>query len=178
MPFGGLGVMIKELLERRKEAILERWLDQVLEAYPADSAQFLRGEKDQFRNPVGTAMGRVTRGLFEKLVAGADPAEMVPLLEEAVKIRSVQDFTASEAVAFVFALKSAIWSEAGAKCSTVETMAELVALESRIDEMALAAFDAYAASREKLANIRVKEARDRVFLLQRMRSHLEDPEGT
>lgn len=169
--------MIKELLERKKEAVLGRWLGEVLGAYPADTAQFLRGEKDQFRNPVGTTMGRVTRTLLDKLLAGADAVEMAPLLDEAVRIRSVQDFTASEAVGFVFALKSAIWSEVGASCSTVEAMAELVTLESRIDEMALAAFDVYVASRQKLADIRVKEARDQLYLLRRMHPSLEDPEG-
>ncbi len=45
--------MLQRLLAEKRDAILRRWLDLVLDAYPADTRNFLRSPKNQFTNPVG-----------------------------------------------------------------------------------------------------------------------------
>ena len=167
------GSKLNEILLQKKAEITQRWLDMVVASYPGDSARFLVSEKDGIRNPVGTALSKATRGIVEGLLAGEETSRLAPLLDEVILIRSVQDFSASEVVAFVFALKRAIWEEAGRALAAVETMRELVELESRIDGLALAAFDAYMRARERLSEVRVNEMRRRVYLLERTHPTLD-----
>ncbi len=97
--------------------------------------------------------------LFDELTGGFDLAKVTPVLDEIVHIRAVQDFRASEAVGFIFLLKPVV--------RKLFAGPALEALDRRIDELALAAFDLYMRCREKAAEIRVHEARRRVYLLER-----------
>lgn len=164
MPGSGLS----EMLAQKKDAVARRWLDMIVASYPEDHRRFLTGEKDGIRNPVGAALKKATRGIVEGLLAGEEASQLAPLLDEVIRIRAVQDFTPSEVVAFVFALKRALWEEAGVACATVERMRELARIEARIDGLALAAFDAYTRARERLSDVRVNEMKRRVYLLERM----------
>lgn len=162
------GSGLTELLAQKKDAIARRWLDGIVASYPEDHRRFLTDEKDGIRNPVGAALKKATRGIVEGLLAGEEASRLAPLLDEVIRIRAVQDFTASEVVAFVFSLKKALWEEAGVACATVERMRELSEVESRIDVLALAAFDAYTRARERLSEVRVNDMKRRVYLLERM----------
>ena len=164
MPGSGLS----ELLAQKKDAIARRWLDMIVASYPEDHRRFLTAEKDGIRNPIGAALKKAPRGIVEGLLAGEEAARLAPQLDEVIRIRAVQDFAASEVVAFVFALKKALWEEAGADCATVERMRELARIEAGIDGLALAAFDAYARARERLSDVRVSDMKRRVYLLERM----------
>jgi len=69
-------------------------------------------------------------------------------------------------VGFPFLLKGVIrevLEAEGAPCA-----AAIRALEDRIDRLVLLGFDRYAACREQMAEIRVNEARRRLFVLERM----------
>lgn len=146
---------------RRREAIIRKWLAQTLRTYPEQTARFLSKNEDPFRNPVGRALKEGLPVLFGELVGAFDTARVQSALVEIVRIRAVQDFTASQAVAFVFSLKNVVREELepGGR--------SLVALESRIDEMALMAFDLYTQCREKIHEIKANEASRRVYLLER-----------
>jgi hypothetical protein len=95
-------------------------------------------------------------------------ANVRPLLERIVRIQAVQDFTPGQAVGFLFRFKPVlreVWKEEGHDRLTA---ADLTRLESRIDEMALLAFDLYMECREQMYEIQAKEARRRLYLLERM----------
>ena len=88
-----------------------------------------------------------------------DVAQAASALERINKIRAVQDFSASEAVAFVFFLKSAVRNVLSRELAEGHLTGELLALESKIDDMALLAFDGYMQCREKLFQIRCDSIR-------------------
>jgi len=80
------------------------------------------------------------------------------VLEELLRIRAVQEFSASEAVSFIFLLKPLLRGRSGHDDR----------IDERIDELALMAFDAYMRSRERLLALQVNESRRKTYLLERM----------
>jgi hypothetical protein len=93
-------------------------------------------------------------------------------LEAIIRIRAVQDFTPSQAVAFVIQLKQIVREELG-----VGSSADLQGLEDRIDEVLLLAFDIYSKCRQKLNDIRVREVKNQVGrLLEKANLIVEIPE--
>ena len=157
-----------EAVAARREAIVQEWLARTLQSYPEHTARFLGREKDRFRNPVGHTLKEALPALFDALLGGMGAAKVAPLLDGIVRIRAVQDFTAAQAVAFVFLLKRVVRGELGNEVQGGLAGEELEALEARIDEMALLAFDLFMTCRERIYQIRADEAKRRVYLQERM----------
>jgi hypothetical protein len=42
-------------LALKKNAVFDKWFARVIDTYPAETARFLRSQKDAFSNPVGQA---------------------------------------------------------------------------------------------------------------------------
>ena len=80
-------------------------------------------------------------------------------LDHIIRIRSVQDFSPSEALAFIFTLKQAVRGVFKKEIKEKRFREELERFESRIDRLALLAFDTYVQCREKLYELRVKEVK-------------------
>ncbi len=129
--------------------ILEQWIASTIQSYPPASVPFLSGENDPFRNPVGHTVRESLTTLFEQLRGNMDTKRIAPALDAIIRIRAVQDFTASQAVGFVFLLKP-ILRELAEKN-------EQALLHDRIDRLALMAFDKYMQCREQVAEIRARE---------------------
>ena len=151
--------MLKDLLSRNKAAILKRWFDLVLETYPADTAPMMRKDKNQFTNPVGSTISREIEVLFKKLCQGIWDEECQASLDSILKIRSVQDFSPSKAVGFIFLLKRAIGETLKGEICKEPVIDEWLKFQPRIDDLALQAFDIYMDCREKICEIRVNQAR-------------------
>ncbi len=167
---------LMECLHRRRAAILERWLQGVMETYPAETGRFFTQVKDPFANPVGATLSRELAILCDGVLGLVKPAEMAPALESLIKLRSVQDFTASQAVSFIFYLKQIAREEAGEALQAAPMAAEWLVFEARVDDLALNAFDIYAANREKICDIRLGEMRRKIFMLEKA-SRLFDEDG-
>jgi hypothetical protein len=150
---------LQELLSKRKNAILDRCLNLLFDTYPHDSATLLKNQQDRFANPVGSTFRRELEIILDGLCAWVDPGNLTPSLDAIVRIRAVQEFRPSDALAFMMHLKKTIREELQDKLTTPELMNDLARLDLRIDELTLAAFDLYMACREKIAEIRVGEAR-------------------
>lgn len=166
---------LEELLSGKKSAITKKWLKAVIETYPSDTQIFLKKEGSQFANPVGHSIKEEIERLFEAFVKD-DKDGMEAALESLLKVRAVQDFRPSEAVAFLFGFRKAIKEELGGELSG-EVSGELQKMESDLDHMILAAFDVYSSCREKLYNIRVDEVKRQVGrLLQRANLICEIPD--
>jgi hypothetical protein len=157
-----------EVLAAGKDAIVGQWLARTLQTYPEHTSRFLGGEEDRFRNPVGYTLREALPRLFDELLGDMDAARIAPLLDGIVRIRAVQDFTAAQAVAFLFLLKKVVREALGGAAPGGVTGGEVASLEERIDEMALLAFDLFVKCRERIYEIRTNEARRRVHLLERM----------
>ena len=86
-----------------------------------------------------------------------DAGSIESSLERINKIRAVQDFKPSQAVAFVFLLKTALREELGAELYQGGMTQQLLSLESQIDGLVLIAFDNYMRCREKLFEVRCND---------------------
>lgn len=150
---------LEHFLAGNRAAILERWNHLIVETYPPNTSRFLRRERDRFINPVGYTISREIGVLFEELVGGMDVERISSSLENILKIRSVQDFSPSEGVGFILLLKKTIREKLGGEISDVRIFEEWSTLESKIDTMALLAFDIYMKCREKIFEIKVNEVK-------------------
>jgi hypothetical protein len=158
---------LKALLAQNKRAVLERWRHLIFQTYSPHAQRMLQSGIDRFRNPVGDAIRRETERAFEILLKGSSAPPASGLFEDVVKIRSVQDFSASQAITFVFSLKQAIREQLSDQLGENGMATELLAFESRIDELALQVFESYVSCREKIHDIRTSELRNRISHLQR-----------
>lgn len=134
-----------------RQPILEQWIARTIQEYPSAALTFISQEKDPFRNPVGHTVRQSLTVLFDQLQGQMDPGAIEPALDAIIRLRAVQDFTASQAVRFVFALKSVLRED--------EPASDQARLDERIDQLALMTFDKYMQCREQLAEIRIKDSR-------------------
>ena len=166
---------IVKILSGKKGAIVEKCFDLTLKTYPPETSRLLKREEDRFLNPVGFAIRSGIESIFDELVGAMDPDRLLRCVENVVKVRAVQAFTPSEAISFVYLLKRSIREEIGARSprddgrglspqrehggTTDEKEQMLVEIDERIDRIALLAFDVYMQCREKIHELRLKEAK-------------------
>ena len=135
------------------EIVAERWIERTLASYPAEVHSLLSGEQDPFRNPAGHAIKESLTTLARELLSEMDEKAIAPALDALVRLRAVQDFRPSDALRFIFDLREVV----------AEVTGEVPrALENRIDELALMAFDQYMACRDQIAGLCQKELRSRM----------------
>jgi hypothetical protein len=137
----------------------------------------LRKQKDQFANPVGATISKEIEHIYEEILHGIDPERISPFLDRIIRIRAVQDFSSSQAVSFVFLLKEVVREELKKEIRENQVHDGLLIFESRIDDVALLAFDIYVKCREKIYEIKANEGKNRVSrLLQKAGVISEIPE--
>ena len=93
--------------------------------------------------------------------------QILTCLDEMIRIRALQNFSPSQALAFIFLLKNVIREELAEEIQKENLAAELQEVESRIDGLALLGFDVYTKRREKIYEIKADEAKRRVSGLMR-----------
>ena len=156
-------------LERNREAILEKWFEAIINTYPKQTSDILAKQKDRFRNPIGYAIERSIGPTYDQIVTDMDADGLRSALDSIVRIRSIQEFAPSKALAFVFQLKSVIRDALGDQARELERSGGLAELDARIDRVALLAFDQYTECREQLFEIRAREIRSQsIKLLERI----------
>jgi hypothetical protein len=157
---------LNDILQEKKPSIVKRWFDAVLESYPEGARGPFGRREAQFTNPVGFTLAEGIEGLFDALLKGMIPDTVSAFLDGMIRIRAVQDFTPSQAVAFIFRVKTIVREELGdAVVSDRGMAAQLSTLDSTIDDLALFAFDIYMKCREKIYDIKAQEARNMTFRL-------------
>jgi len=139
--------------EAISEIVAEEWIKLTLASYAAEVRPSLSSEQDRFRNPVWHTIEESLTTLSRELLGSMDDRAITPAIDALVRLRAVQDFSPSAALRFVFELRAVIEEV----CGEVAPQ-----LNSRIDELALTAFDRYTACREQIASLREKELRSRV----------------
>jgi hypothetical protein len=164
---------LKDLLHSRRATIAKRWLEKTLGTYAPDAAAFFDRQKDPFANPVGQVLRTGTRVMVDCLLDGMDAQKICGCLEQIVKIRSIQDFTPARAVSFIFLLRRVIREELSRELDS-SRLIELEEFDTRIDQMALFAFDIYAKCRENLYDLRVDEVKRSVSGLMRRLNREEE----
>lgn len=174
---------LKGLLLERKSAILSKWFKVLLETYPAETAKFFKDKKSSFSNPVGSTIFLGIESLLEEIIDDNMDSQRVALfLDNIIRVRAIQDFSASQAVAFIFSIKDIIRDEieaAGVSNRDLpnQVLIDLQRLESKIDGVALLSFDVYMKCREKLYEIKANEVKNMTYrLLQQAKLISESPE--
>ncbi len=137
------------------EKIVSKWVEYTLSTYTSSS--FFIKERDKFANPVGGNVREALTKLFQLLVKGAAPEECVSPLEQLLSIRSVQEFTPSQAVAPLNAVKHITREVFAADKERSHLVDELYDFEFAVDLVLLAAFDIYMKYRERLYQVRMAE---------------------
>ena len=150
---------LQKLLEENKPVILSRWFNSILETYPADTKQFLRTKKNQFDNPVAHRISSGIEGIFSQIIGEAAENDVSPFLDKVIRVRAVQDFAPSQAVAFIFDLKRLVREVLGEKIREGQLSEDLWRFEGEIDKIGLLALDIYMKCREEIYEVRVKEVK-------------------
>ncbi len=155
------GQPLAELAAEQRELIVRKWLARTLQSYPKHTVRFLLEDKDPFRNPVGRALREGFPLLLDEVTGAFDSGRIQPVLDEIIHIHAVQDISASQAVGFIFDLKPILREQLDPRTVNLDS------LDRRVDELALLAFDLFMRCREKTYEIRMREARRRVYLIER-----------
>jgi len=151
------------LITKHRTAIISKWFDSAIHAYAADTAAFLKSQKDPFANPVGSHTQKSVEALFDQLVGGMEPGAITASLDPVMHIRAVQTLSPAQATAFIFALKKILHDMFDQPLPDAGLMRQFQEIESRIDRLGLAAFDVYMACREKIYELKANETRNRTF---------------
>ncbi len=146
---------LNEALLQKKKEILSLWIERTLDSY--SSPGFFKKSKDPFANPVGSNISHGLTSLYELLLSGAEQQAYIKPLDQVVRIRAVQDFTPSQAMAPFLELKWVVKQVLSGDKATKSLMPMLDTLDCEIDRMALAAFDIYSNCREQLYRNRISE---------------------
>ncbi len=169
---------LHELLIERRPALCARWLDAVLAEYGEVTAARWREERDRFANPVGHALAAGLPDILEAVTSDSEPSERAMCaLEDIIRIRSVQTLTPSRSVAFVYLLRHAIRDELAAELKDGTHAAALAAIDARIEQLALLAFDLYVSLREQMFRLRQEELKRSVASILRRWHGGKLPEG-
>jgi hypothetical protein len=158
------------LLKQERKAILDQWFQLVIETYPRATADLLAKQRDQFRNPVGHMSAESLARVYDQIQSSMDTDELMNALDGIIRIRSIQDFTPSEAVGFIFDLKAVIRGVVDVEGREGDALNELANLDSNIDRVALIAFEKYMECREKLHAIRNSEIKKKMVELSHGRN--------
>jgi len=158
---------LNDLLKEKKKSILNDWLNTLLESYSSDARRFFTKQKDPFANPVGTTLKRELENLYNQLLQVWDTNQLSSILDRIIRVRAIQDFTPSQALSFIFDLKTIIRDKLKNDILDHDLQDEALKLEIGIDRLALLGFDVYSNCRQRLYEMRVNEIRNQVSGLLR-----------
>ncbi len=171
-------MLLEELLKEKRSAILKGWLRSILESYPADAAKKFEQVEDRFHNPVGGTISRAIEAIYDELLGEMDATSLNKSLDEIIRIRSVQDFPPSQAVAFPLLLKKVIHENLNREIHANHLAGEFIVFQSKIDRLSLLAFDIYMQCREKIFDLKLKQKKGIFKPVERLkrRRGAADPE--
>lgn len=148
---------LDEAFRNYREKIVNKWVEYALSTYK--DSKFFQSESDKFANPIGGNVRESFDKLYLLLTKNKDSKELIIPLEQFIRIRSVQEFTASQAVSPIHAIKHITRDILGKDKERKHLVNELYDFEFAVDMAVLAAFDLYMGNRERLANVRIEEIR-------------------
>ena len=146
---------LNEALHNNRYKIVDKWVEYTLSTYASSS--FFKKEKDPFSNPIGGTIRTALKKLFPLLTKEPDSAKFQEPLSLLMHLRSVQEFTPSQAVAPLNAVKHITREVLEADKETKSLVNDLYDFDFAVDLAVLAAFDLYMDCREKIYQVRMNE---------------------
>jgi len=160
-----MDIKLKDLINGKKSVILEKWFDAIIETYPTDTTGFLKKKQDQFANPVGHTISKGIEDILEVLLGEKELPEDFPFLNDIIRVRAIQDFTPSKAMTFIFLLKKVVREALEKEIRQNQIYDALLRFESKIDDLALFAFNIYVKCREQLYELKTDELKRMTYTL-------------
>jgi len=168
---------LTDTLKQNKQKIVKQWFKRVANTYPKDTSNFIQKEQDPFSNPVGNITQTHIEELFDQLLhEKTDPQFLMNHLDPILRIRAIQNFSASDAVCFILDLKPIVRNVVRDQKLTLE-LKDYVAFEMRVDQLVLYAFDIFMSCKEKIYDLKANEVRNQSFEALE-RANLLKPEKT
>jgi len=157
---------LKLRLIEKKSAVLKTWFDATL-AVPAEArADFRDKQKTLVLESMGCDLEEGIGRLFDALQKGFIPDDVSRFLDGMIRVRAASDFTASQAVSFIHAVKNAVRREVGSEILDDPSVGEeLSAWDSVVDDLVLYAFNIYVQCRENVLDARAEEEKRATFRL-------------
>jgi hypothetical protein len=146
---------LHKALRAQREKIVSLWVDRTLDSYI--SSGFFKTSRDRFANPVGANIREGLGRLYDQLLEGVLPEKMLAPLDQVIRIRAVQEFSPSQAVAPILELKWVVRKVLGKQRAEGGLETELDGFDLEVERLALLAFDMYTECREQLYRNRIQE---------------------
>ncbi|PKN07996.1 MAG: hypothetical protein CVU73_09090 [Deltaproteobacteria bacterium HGW-Deltaproteobacteria-8] len=150
---------LEQRIAERSEELAGKWADLILGTYPPETQAVWKSNRELFSNPVGHAIRTAASELIPLLLAWNDADAVAAALTKLVKIRAVQDFAPSQALSFVFLFKKLLRQTFMKELAAKGALEELLAFETRVDNLAVIAFDLYVSARDQVQRMRVEEVK-------------------
>jgi AAA+ ATPase superfamily predicted ATPase len=144
--------MLQVFLKQNRESILQKWTDQTIGTYGPEMVRFLKKEKNQFSNPVRNTIVTSLENIYN-CILDEKVVDDYQGLHEIIKLRAVQDFSPSKALAFLFDLKKIIRKD------LIENNKQdlIISVDDKFDTLLGQAFDIYNDCRMKINEIKISE---------------------
>ena len=170
---------LKQRMSERKPSILSSWRDAAL-AIPASARHpgFSEKQRELIEDVSGFGLELGMERLFDALLQTVIPDNASRFLDDLVRIRAAHDVSASEALAFLPALKKIVHTEFEKDALEGPGLREeLIAWDSTVDELMLFAFDIYVKTRESVLDARAREESQKTLRLLKKAKLISDDPG-
>lgn len=165
------------LIRKKRSAIIAKWFDSTVYAYAPATAVFLKSQKDQFANPVGSSTRKGIEALLDQLLGDMNGETIAASLDPIMRIRAVQSHSPAQATAFIFALKQILCEMFDKQLQDAGMARQFFEVEARIDRVCLAAFEIYMGCREQVFELKANEMRNRTFRAFKRAGLVAEPEA-
>lgn len=154
---------------RAHDLFAQEWLASTLRAYPAQAGRCLHDEPDRFRNPGGYTLRAALEALATELLGDFDRRRVAAALDDAIRLRVVQDVGPDGVVGFIPQARRVIHAMAAAG-SLGAAPDGLALLDSRVDELAAIANDIQDRCRAQIHAIAERARRRSAFVPERVQA--------
>lgn len=152
-----------DIISSRRDRWTDKWFNAVIRTYPEESARFFKDTRDPFANPVGAALKKGITDLFEVITADTfDRDAAHAALEPMVRVRAIQEFSPSQALGFITAIKPIMEKDSEAAARSGAGAEKLSRMAENADKALLTAFDIYMDCKKQVYGLRARQARDSV----------------
>lgn len=163
----------KEILRDNKKEVATKWTEAVFATYPLETKGFLRTKSDPFANPVAHMTREAANILYDAIIGEEVERDAVKKsLDRFIKLRAVQKFAPSQNMAVLYLMKPILREIVLPQMKGF--LSEYLEIESRLDTLALLAFDMFTDAREIIAENRIKEIRNQYAQLASWAKKLEN----
>lgn len=148
---------IEARIAENKAGLADKWADLVFGTYPVETQKIWKNKKNRFSNPVGAAIREATGELLDHLLRWEDADAICTSLDKMIRIRTVQNFSPSQALNFLFLFKKLLRDEYFKEMQKNGELEHLLRFEAKVDNMVLLAIDIFSKNREQIFQLRVDE---------------------